>query len=194
MPHIPSEEELESQRGPERVPLGEDWYLLEVKEYQIKKRPNIYERTEEHPEGVPADNMQVKFNVISFDNGTALYDKDGNDVSDRLAFDFIDIEKMGMKPKPSKARKFTAGCLGQPVAQALDFDSWDVLLGKRVVGHLIIKKNGKQGIDDYRPVRIRPNRAGNAAAPVDLPAAAPAAPAEDLSDKAREIFGEEAAF
>ena len=205
MPRIGSEQEYESKGGEDRVLLGEDWYLVELKELTIKKdQPNPYEKTEEFPAGKPRDTAMAKMSVISFMTGDPLTDKDGTPVSDRLLFDFPEIEKMGFNGsgKPSKARKFVAAALTQDVRQAIEFDDWQDLVGKRFYAHGIIKRNGKQGVDDYQPLRRRP--AATPAAPTTLPgesiaASTPAeapAPAEnvDLQAKAAEIFGEEATF
>lgn len=208
MPRIGSEEDYEQNRGEGFSLLGEDDYLVEVKEFTIKAdQPNPYDRTDEFPNGKPRDTAFVKLAVISFATGDPLFDIDGKDASDRLLFDFLEIEKMGFSGsgKPSKARKFVAACLGQDVRQAIEFDDWGVMVGKRLIAHGMVKKNGKNGVDDYRPLRRRPGQssaATPAAAPVALPgesiAKAPAAPAPaedvDVAAKAAELFGEEATF
>ena len=195
--YVPSEEELEARGGDSKFTLmGEDNYLVEVKELKVEKRPNPYDN------GKLRDTAMVKLTVISFENGEPLYDAEGNDTSDRIFFDFVEVEKLGMKPRPSKARKFIAACMNQPVASAINLDDWQDLVGKRVIAHAIVKKNGKNGIDDYRPVRARrrPNSESSAPAPLAMPgeslkgADAPAGDDIDLTAKAAEIFGEDADF
>jgi hypothetical protein len=194
---IGSEEELESQRGEGFSLMGEDDYLLELVSISVKRQPDIYNKTEAEPGGKMRDVAMVKFNVISFANGETLYDKDGVDTDDRIFWDFLEVERIGMKPQPSKARKFFAACLGQPIGDAIAFDSYQDLVGARLIGHAVIKKNGKQGIDSYKPVRRgRPQGAATApATPVSLPGESiAAATTVDVAAKAAEIFGEDAAF
>ena len=195
MPRIGSQEEYDSQ-GEQRTLMPEDDYLLEVKELSIKKdQPNPYDRTEEYPNGKPRDTAFVKFAVISFADGGPLVDKDDKPTSDRLFFDFLEIEKMGFSGagKPSKARQFVAACLGQDPRLAIEFGDWQELVGKRLIGHGMVKRNGKQGIDAYRAMRRR-GAAAQPAAPVSLPAEAPAEEPVDLQAKAQELFGEDATF
>jgi hypothetical protein len=197
--YVPSEEELEARGGDSKFSLmGEDNYLVEVKELKVEKRPNPYDN------GKLRDTAMVKLTVISFENGEPLYDADGNDTNDRIFFDFIEVEKLGMKPRPSKARKFIAACMNQPVAAAITLDDWQDLVGKRIIAHAVIKKNGKNGIDDYRPVRARrrPNAETAAtAAPVAMPgetikgqSAPPAEDAVDLVQVAKDIFDDDPDF
>jgi hypothetical protein len=190
MPYIPSAEELEARGGGQFTLMGEDSYRVRVKELKLSTRPNPYEKSDEHPNGRPRETAALKLDVLSFEDGSALVDQDGNETSDRLFFDFIEVEKIGMVPKPSKARKFIAAALGQPVAQAIDFGDWQELVGKELIAHAIIKRNGKNGIDDYRPIpaRLR-NRRPSAPAPVELPGESiKKADDVDITAEAEKIF------
>lgn len=191
MPYIPSEEELEARGGGFTV-MGEDNYRVRVKEIKLSIRPNIYDKTEEFPAGKPEETAAVKFDVLSFEDGSALIDKDGNDTSDRLFFDFLSTAKIGLRPKPAKTRKFLASALNQPINQAIDFGSWDDLVNAELIAHVIIKsKTGKNAIDDYRPIpaRLR-NRRSTAPAPVSLPGGS-AADDVDLTAEAAKIFADD---
>jgi hypothetical protein len=198
MPYIPSEEEYEARGGGKFTVLGEDWYVVRAKDIKIERKPNPYDRTEAEPNGKMRDTAAVKFDVISFEDGTGLIDNDGNETSDRLAFDFLEIEKMGLKPKPSKARKYTAATLDLPLNQGLQFDSWEETLNKPILAHIVIKKNGKNGIDDYRAIPLRKRgalaQATAAVVPTELPgeslAKAPAAEVDVLAE-AKKIFADE---
>jgi hypothetical protein len=67
-----------------------------------------------------------------------------------------------MIPQPSKARKFFAACLGQPLANAIEIENFpEDLIGKRIYVSTMNNKSSKGGVftnaQDFRPLKI--NRA-----------------------------------
>lgn len=197
--YIPSEEELQSQGGDFAL-MPEDLYIVEVIERTDKnglktpdtvEQPNPYNKTEEFPNGKPRPVLNVALKAISFANGDELVDENG-DVPQRdvLFFAFLDTTKVGLKPRPANFRKFITAAFGQKPEATVAFDDWADLVGKRLIV-LIKHNNGKHKVDDYQPIRTR-----RRAAAASAPAAAAEAPAsdEDLTAKAKEVFGEDVSF
>lgn len=154
---MPSGEEL-AQRGSDFKLLPEDEYVLEVKEIVVNKdQRNPYNDE-------VRDTLTVKSKPIKFADGSPLVDIDGDDVpDDKLVFDFIDPTKVGMKPQPSKARKFFTSCLGVPVSSGFDIDDYGDLIGARLIGTVIVKEgSGDKGpanrVTGYRAIPKRPAR------------------------------------
>ena len=154
---MPSQEEL-AKRGGDFKLLPEDEYVLEVKEISINKdQRNPYNDE-------VRDTLTVKTKPIKFADGSPLVDIDGEDVpDDKLIFDFIDPTKVGMKPQPSKARKFFTAALGLPIGSGFDLDDYDDLLGKRLIGTVIVKdasgdKAAQNKVTGYRAIPKRPVR------------------------------------
>lgn len=195
--YIPSEKELESQGGDFAL-MPEDLYVLEVIERQNKDglvtpdtamQPNPYNKTEDFPGGVPRPVLQVVFKAISFANGDELVDENGDTPTrDVLFFSFLDTTKVGLKPRPSNFRKFITAAMGQKPEASVSVDTWRDLVGKRLIG-VIKHNNGKHKVDDYQPIRARTRKAAAPAA-----AEAPAANDADVEAKAKELFGDDAAF
>lgn len=185
-----SEEELESQRGDFTL-LPEEQYIAEVLGGEqdgpkVVRQANPFDKTEEFPNGKPRDVLNIRLRPVSFLNGDELVDEEGNDPGgDRKFFAFLDLTKTGLKPQPSKTRKFVAACYQQPITQELNVGSWDELVGKRLVVTIRHKK-GKHDCADFSQLRTRPSRK---AAP------APAVTSDDdLVAKAKELFGDDASF
>jgi hypothetical protein len=181
--------------------MPEDLYVVEVIKRTDKSgletpdtvmQPNPYNKTEEYTGGVPRPVLNVVMKAISFANGDELVDENGDVPKDApLFFAFLDTTKVGLKPRPSNFRKFITAANGLKAEESVNIDSWDDLVGKRLIV-LIKHNNGKHKVDDYQPIRTR-RRAAAAAA------AAPAAATESASDeavldKAKEVFGEDVSF
>lgn len=121
---MPSAEELAERAG---APLPEDEYLAEVTEVTIDK-DNVNPYTKE-----VRDQLKVKFNVISFADGSELVDLEGNPLDSYTLTTFIDPSKVGMKPQVSKARKFFTSAMGVPVGSAIEISGPDELIGKKLI-------------------------------------------------------------
>ena len=163
---MPSQEEL-AQRGGDFKLLPEDEYVFELKELVINKdQRNPYNDE-------VRDTLTAKLRPIKFADGSPLVDVDGEDVpDDKLVFDFIDPTKVGMKPQPSKARKFFTSLLGVKVGDGFDIDDYADLVGKRLIGTVIIKaaqgdKGEQNRVTGYRAIPSRPVRKAAAAEPKD---------------------------
>jgi len=197
--YIPSEDELQSQGGDFAL-MPEDLYVVEVIRRKVKdletpgtvEQPNPYNKTEEFPGGVPRPVLNVVLKAISFANGDELVDENGDvPQGDVLFFAFLDTTKVGLKPRPSNFRKFITAANGLKAEESVSIDSWDELVGKRLIV-LIKHNNGKHKVDDYQPIRKRRRAAAAAEAPAE--AATEAASDDAVIDKAKELFGEEASF
>jgi hypothetical protein len=154
---MPSEKEL-AKRGGEYKLLPEDQYKFEVAKIEVKPdQRNPYN-------GEVRDTLTVQLRPISFADGSPVVDIDGNDApADKLIWDFIDPTKVGMKPQPSKARKFFTACLDLPVGSGFDLDDYQDLIGARLLGTLVIKgatadKPEQNKVTDYRALPKRPAR------------------------------------
>lgn len=154
--NMPSAEELALRAG---APLPEDEYLAEVTEVTIDK-DNISPYTKEK-----RDQLKVKFNVISFADGSELVDISGNPLESYTLTTFIDPSKVGMKPQISKARKFFTSALGVPVGAGINLSGPDDLIGKRLIIGTINKPSKDNPsvsytrAQDFKPVKKqRPER------------------------------------
>lgn len=153
---MPSAEELAERAG---APLPEDEYLAEVTEITIDK-DNVNPYTKE-----VRDQLKVKFNVISFADGSELVDNEGTPLDGYTLTAFIDPSKVGMKPVVSRARKFFTSVLGVPVGSAIDIAGPEELIGKKLIIGTINKpsKDNPSVVytraQDYKPVKKqRPER------------------------------------
>lgn len=192
---IPSEAEYQENRSSDFSLFPADDYILEVSSVTIQKdKIDIFDKPAAGRPQRTYDGLEVRFRVISFANGDELVDEDGNDIHPQrvpLFFDWFDPERVGLKPQPAKARKFFAFSTGVELEDRIDIDDFQSLVGKRLIGAVIIKANAqgikRNKISDYRPIRTR--RARPAA-----PAVAPEsklAPEIDLPAEAKRIFNED---
>ncbi len=185
---IPSESEYQENRGSDFSLFPADDYILQV--LSVTEQPGkvdiFHKPTDAQPTRVYTG-LEVRFTVISFANGDELADEDGADIPEArtpLFFDWFDPSRTGLKPQPAKARKFFAYAMGKELEDRIDIEDWSELVGKRLIGGVIIKANGqgvrRNKITDYRPIRVRRGR------PASVPAVE--APKEDLTEKAKAIF------
>lgn len=121
---MPSAEQLAEGAA---APLPEDEYLAEVSEITIDK-DNVSPFT-----GEKRDQLKVKFTIISFADDSELVDVEGNALDKYTLTAFIDPTKVGMKPQPSRARKFFTSILGVPIGSAISISGPEELLGKRLI-------------------------------------------------------------
>ncbi len=170
---IPSEQEYAEQGGgdfPDRKLFPADDYIFEVS--QITEQPgkvDIFYKPSKpgDPETRTYTGLELRLRPVTFANGDELQDEDGDDAQEgALLFDWLDPSKVGLKPQPSKARKFFAATLGLEIEDRIDIEQWSELIGKRIIGTVIIKANavGKRNnrVVSYRKVRTR---RGSAATP-----------------------------
>lgn len=186
-----SAEELEAAYGGDFKLLPEENYVLEIAEIEVQKDKTSQFNT------TPHDEWKVRLKVISFADGTPAYYEDGSEPEpgrDIRLTTFIDPTKKGMVPRPSKARKFLTAALGVPTEGRIELNSVEDLIGKRLVGRVVHKKDTKgvtrDRLDDFMALRARPARrpaAAKATEDVEADAAA-------LLAKAQETFGEDAKF
>ena len=190
---IPSEAEYaanqQSSSGFSLFPA--DDYILEVESITIQKdKVDIFDKPKPGQPQRTYDGLEVHFRPISFANGDELVDEDGNDIPSMrnpLFFDWFDPERVGLKPQPAKARKFFAYSTGVELEDRIDIEDFNDLVGKRLIGTVIITtKNDvrRNKISDYRPIRQRRRRAAETAeaAPVAKPVEAKADVFADVGD------------
>lgn len=152
---------------PFRVPgegeySGGDFGLLAEDEYRVKILS-----WEEH------DNVPGPYNkegtgktiwfflqplAFAMDEEADLVDENGEALNpDKHLIFFYDPQRLGLVPRIARSRKFLAAALNVPVEEPIEFDSYDDLVGKEVVVS-VVKKNGKNKIEEVRPVRQRNKR------------------------------------
>ena len=198
--YIPSESELIASGGDFAL-MPEDLYIVEVIKRTDKnglqtpdtvEQPNPYNKTEDFPGGVPRPVLNVVMKAISFANGDEAVDENGDVPKNApLFFAFLDTTKVGLKPRPSNFRKFITACSGLKAEESVSIDSWEDLVGKRLIV-LIKHNNGKHKVDDYQPIRTR-RRAAAAKADEETTDEAPASD-DAVAAKAKEVFGEDVSF
>jgi hypothetical protein len=185
---IPSESEYaETRTGSDFSLFPADDYILEVQ--SVTEQPGKVDIFDKPKAGEPQrtyTGLEVRFRLVSFANGDEIVDEDGNDIPaarNPLFFDWFDPERVGLKPQPAKARKFFAFAMGKELEDRIDIENWSDMIGKRLIGVVIIKTNAagvrRNKITDYRPIRTR----RRAAAPAPAAQAAP-----DLAAAAKEVF------
>lgn len=191
---IPSEAEYAEQRdGSDFSLFPADDYILEVKEVNIQKdKVDIFDKPKPGQPQRTYDGLEVRFGIVSFANGDELVDEDGNDIPENrnpLFFDWFDPERVGLKPQPAKARKFFAYSTGVELEDRIDIEDFADLVGKRLIGVVVIKTNAqgtrRNKVTDYRPIRRRRGAAAAAATPAPE---TKLAPATDLTAAAKEVF------
>jgi hypothetical protein len=140
--------------------LPDDEYLATVTGYEfLENAPN--------PFGDPRDQYKFKLKLESFADGAALEDVKGEPIKgDYVLNAFIDHNRIGMIPQPSKARKFFAALLRQPIGDRISIEDFpDELVGKQLFVATATKP-GKDGgeftrVADYRPIKIERKRSRN---------------------------------
>lgn len=188
---MPSAEELAS-RGGDYKNIPEDQYVLELVSVDVKPdQRNPYN-------GEVRDTLTVKWRPVKFADGSPVVDVEGDDVpDDKYIWDFIDPTKVGMKPQPSKARKFFTSLLGLPIGSGFNVDEYSDLIGGRVIGTVIIREASgdrpeSNKVTDYRAIPKRPARRAAAASVESEAEEAEAAPAASTR-KAPALPGEKKA-
>lgn len=181
---IPSESEYQENRVSDFSLFPADDYILQV--LSVTERPNRVDIFDKNVPQRTYTDLEIRFTIVSFANGDEIVDEDGAEVHEArtpLFFDWIDPTRTGLKPQPSKARKFFAYATGVALEDRIDIEDFQSLVGKRLIGVVIIKPNAKgerkNKVTDYRPIRARRGRAAAEVA---------AAPVVDLTEKAKEIF------
>lgn len=172
----PSAAELE-KRGNFK-PLQKDQYLVTVLTIKEEVTPNPYNKTEEHPEGVPRPQIKVEMRVDGYkdDQTVAVVDIEDNEVKDPKLFAFLDLTKYGMKPRPSLTRQFITSAQRIPLTSDLDVESWDELLGAQLIASAEPTEKGRTKVTAFDPPKSR--RRGPSATPEMTPPSIPDAPAE----------------
>lgn len=171
---VPAQDELESSIVRDPLPGGEDYKAI-VLEANEATKPNF--------DGVMADVLTVKFDIVSFADGAPLEDTKGVAIEGgRWVWKDIDPKRMGFQQNgtASMARQFFAAVSGQAdlTARIEGVDS-STLPGREVILSLVVKpkKDGtlKNNIIAIKPLGRRRGQAANAA-PVQHVAAAEVSP------------------
>lgn len=190
----PSGEELAKNRGPFKL-LPEDEYVLEVKEIEVQKdQKNPYK-----PDEPGRDTWLVRFRVISFSNGDPLVYDDGSEPDGEARLTgFVDPTRFGLVPRASLFRKFATSAMGTPLDGPILIESFDDLIGKRLIGRVEHRKdregNKRDRLVDFRPQRTRPARRKAEEDPATAAESLIAVNKDEAEARARDIFGEEAGF
>jgi hypothetical protein len=140
--------------------LAADQYRVRITQYAIKTGEAV--TNQYNPKGEPRVWFTLEPLFIEGDEEAELVDVDGKPVKEgKTLIFFFDPSRLGLQPRVAKSRKFFACAMGIPVEQAVSFDSLEdlakALVGKELVVDVIVK-NGKNAIEDSRPVRKRERR------------------------------------
>jgi len=198
VPRVKSQAEQDASGGDFTL-MPEDRYLVEIKEFKVENKPDTFNN------GALRDVGACKLTVISFEDGSEVVDVDDVPQQDRLLFDYPEISRLGFSQggtMPSKGRQFLTAAFGLPPTEAIDFEDWQELVGKRLIAIVKIKTNQKgvkqNKVAGYEPIKTRRRgRPASGDAAADIAAAStPRAtmPGESLAAKAADIFGDEADF
>ena len=148
-----SAEELAANAG--------EFQLLPDDEYKAEVTSVAFDSKEGKPAGLygPAQDQYIfDLKILSFADGSDLEDTEGKPVEDFTLRTFINHNKMGMVPQPSKARKFMAAILQQPLGNRIEVENFpDDFIGKQLFVSTINKKTDKgewTRVQDFRPLRI----------------------------------------
>lgn len=145
--------------------LPEDEYLGTVLSYEFQpQKPSPWNPAELR------DQYLFKVRLESFADGSDLEDTEGKAITGDFVLNaFVDHNRLGMVPQPSRARKFLAALLQQPIGDAIEIENFpDDLLGKQLYV-ATQNKPGKEGGEftrpaDYRPLKINRKRGSTAPA------------------------------
>jgi len=198
VPRVKSQAEQDASGGDFTL-MPEDRYLVEIKEFKVENKPDTFNN------GALRDVGACKLTVISFEDGSEVVDVDDVPQQDRLLFDYPEISRLGFSQggtMPSKGRQFLTAAFGLAPTEAIDFEDWQELVGKRLIAIVKIKTNQKgvkqNKVAGYEPIKTRRRgRPASGDAAADIAAAStPRAtmPGESLAAKAADIFGDEADF
>ena|SRR5687768_8702031 len=140
--------------------LPEDEYLASVEEMEFVPKED-QQPSKFTP--VPQDQYKAHLRIHSFADGADLEDTEGKPVAEFKIIQWINPNKVGMVPQPSRARKFFAALLRQPIANAIEIDNFpDDLIGKQLYVSTLNVKSEKGGTwtraQDFRPIKIERNR------------------------------------
>lgn len=153
---VPSAKEMAENSNFPTLP--EDEYLGTVTSYEFQEqKPN--------PFGPPRDQYLFKVRLESFADGSPLEDTKGEPVKGDFTLNaFIDHNRIGMIPQPSKARKFFAALMRQPVGDPIEIANFpDDLIGKSLYVATANKPGKEAGVEftrpaDYRAIKIERKR------------------------------------
>ena len=177
---VPSAKELAENNNFPVLP--EDEYLGTIVGYEFQpQRPSPW-----NPEEL-RDQYLFKVRLESFADGSPLEDNKGEPLTEPFILNaFIDHKRIGMITQPSRARKFFAALLRQPVGDSVEIENFpDELVGKTLYVSTLNKAGKEAGVEftraaDYRPIKIERKRRGAASEKTEE--AAPEPEADDTGD------------
>lgn len=163
-------------------PAAEDSYRVLIDSYKILTYGTDIPVGNWNKEG----ETQVRFFLtpqeIDGDPEAELLDVEENPLAEGKYFVFFfDPQRLGVKPRLARSRKFLASALGVPVDQPVEYDSLqemcEDMVGREVVVDVTV--NGQNNkVEDVRPVRRRRQRQEKG----------------DLTEVAAKVFDEEDEF
>lgn len=162
MPRIKGADEYTDGEFPLDPVIAADEYRMRVagfKEYV--QPPGKYNKTAE-------DRVLFRMEVLhQVDDADAdVTDIDGNQLPEDFTVPFFyDPKRTGIwQGKVAKSRKFLASALNVPVEEPIEFDDYDQLVGKEMIGSIIVSRN-KDNDKVNRIESVRPARKAKTAAP-----------------------------
>ena len=162
MPRIKGADEYESGEFPLDPVIDADEYRLRVAGYkEYVQPPGKFNKTEE-------DRVLFRMEVLHQvdDSEADVEDQDGNQLPEDFTVPFFyDPKRTGIwQGKVAKSRKFLAAALNVPVEEPIEFEDYEDLVGKEMIGSIIVARN-KDNEKVNRIESVRPVRKAKAAAP-----------------------------
>ena len=147
---VPSKDELGSGEFRNPLPGNED-YILSIKDIESIKKPDY--------NGNVRDFLKVTFSVVSFADGGALEDIDGNSTADRVLWRDIDLTKLGFMKSgtASMSRQFLIYANGiTDIMEKIPTGDTEDLIGRTIIASLIVY-TGNDGKQRNKIVAMKPN-------------------------------------
>ena len=147
---------------PDRIRAAADTYRLRIDSYQMAKTtPSKYEEG-----GRDQIRFLLEFLSIADDENALLIGTDDNELDPeaRVIF-FFDPERMGLKPRVARSRKFLSSALGIAVDAVVEYESLEELaedlVGRELIADVTVSTTPKgtyNNIEDTRPIQTRQRR------------------------------------
>ena len=147
---------------PDRIRAAADTYRLRIDSYQMAKTtPSKYDEG-----GRDQIRFLLEFISIADDENALLVGTDNNELDPEVrVMMFFDPERMGLKPRVAKSRKFLTSALGVAVDTVVEYETLEALaedlVGRELIADVTVKTTPSgtfNNIVDTRPIQTRQRR------------------------------------
>lgn len=150
---FPSKQQIDEEK-PQFALLQEEDYMLKITSVSEEVQDK-YQSSEQE------DVVNIKFDILSYKDGTEAKDVDGESTKDRKIFFTGRPGSMGFMQDgtPSKLRSLVAIVMEQDIFGEIELEAWQQLLGKEVAAHITQyipkgKSDKKNKIERFIPPRV----------------------------------------